>query len=177
LAAAMSALPVSDVFFAMTRNGNTIAEIVSEINLKLYEIMPTGKFCAATLLRLDADYAKAEIWNGGLPSLLLVNKQNNILHQCESFHLPLGIAEPAEFNSQIQKFELSGIHSIVICSDGLIEAQNSQGECFGEERLAQVIGRKLGEQCIFNRIKSSTLAFLEGLEPHDDVSLAVINLD
>jgi serine phosphatase RsbU (regulator of sigma subunit) len=59
----------------------------------------------------------------------------------------------------------------------LIEAQNALGECFGEERLAQVIGRKVKERSIFNGIKSSALSFLEGLEQHDDVSVAVININ
>ncbi len=177
LAAAMGALPVSDIFFAMTRNGFGIGQIVAELNRKLYEFMPTGKFCSAMALRLEADNSRLEIWNGGLPPALLVDRQCKISAQCESSHLPLGIADPAEFNSQPEQFELSGIQSVVLCSDGLIEAQNSLGECFGEERLIQVIARQLKERSIFNKIKLNTLSFLEGLEPHDDVSLAVINID
>ena len=177
LAAAMGALPVSDIFFAMTRNGFGIEKIAAEMNNKLYEFMPTGKFCSAVILRLEADCSKLEIWNGGLPPVLLVDRQHKINAQCESFNLPLGIAEPADFKSRTEKFELSDIQSIVLCSDGLIEAQNSLGECFGEERLAQVIARQLKDRSIFNKIKLNTLSFLEGLEPHDDVSLAVINLN
>ncbi|MDP2806002.1 MAG: SpoIIE family protein phosphatase [Gallionellaceae bacterium] len=177
LAAAIGALPVSDIFFAMTRNGFGIERIVAEINRKLYDFMPTGKFCSAMVLRLDADNSKLEIWNGGLPPALLVDSQCKIVSQCESFHLPLGIAEPSDFQSQTQKFELSGIQSIVICSDGLIEARNSLGEEFGEDRLVQVIARQLKERNVFNKIKLNTLSFLEGLEPHDDISLAVININ
>ncbi len=177
LAAAMGALPVSDIFFAMTRNGFGIEQIIAEVNHKLYEIMPTGKFCAAAFLRLDADCTKLEIWNGGLPPILLADRQSKIAGKCESFHLPLGISDPADFNSKTVQFDLAGIESVVLCSDGLIEAQNSLGEGFGEERLAQVIARKAKERAIFNRIKSNVLSFLEGLEPHDDVSLAVININ
>jgi serine phosphatase RsbU (regulator of sigma subunit) len=176
LAAAMGALPVSDIFFAMTRNGNAMPRIIDEVNRKLYEIMPTGKFCAATFLRLDTDNAKLDIWNGGLPPVLLVDRQHKISGQYESFHLPLGIVEPEEFSSQTKQVDLSSIQSIVLCSDGLIEAQNSLGECFGEEKLAQVIAHRVNERSTFNGIKSSVLSFLEGLEPHDDVSLAVINI-
>lgn len=177
LAAAIGALPVSDVFFSMTRNGFGVEQIITEINRKLYDFMPTGKFCSAMVLRLEADNSKLEMWNGGLPPALLVDSQCKIAGQCEPFHLPLGIAEPGEFQSQTQKFELSGIQSIVICSDGLIEARNSLGDEFGEARLVQVIARQLKERSVFNKIKLSTLSFLEGLEPHDDVSLAVININ
>lgn len=177
LAAAMGAMPVSDIFFAMTRKGSGIEQIIEEINDKLYEILPTGKFCAATVLRLDADYSKLEIWNGGLPPVLLADRQLQIAYRCESFHLPLGIAEPEDFNSQTEKFDLSGIQSVVLYSDGLVEAQNSLGEYFGEDKLSQVISRKLKDANTFNKIKLSALAFLEGLEPQDDISLAVINID
>jgi DNA-binding response OmpR family regulator len=174
LSAAMGALPVSDIFFAMTRDGSGMTQVIDEINRKLYEIMPTGKFCAAAFLRLDADNSKLDVWNAGLPPVLLVDSKYNIAGKCDSFHLPLGVLDTADFSSQTQQYDLSGIHSVVLCSDGLIEAQNSLGEYFGEVRLEQVIGRQVKETSIFNRIKSNVLSFLEGLEPHDDVSLAVI---
>jgi serine phosphatase RsbU (regulator of sigma subunit) len=147
------------------------------MNYKLFEILPTGKFCSAILMRLEADNSKVEIWNGGLPSMLLVNKQYKIAGSCESFHMPLGIVDPAEFNAQSKQFDLTGIHSVVLCSDGLIEAQNALGECFGEEKLVEVIGKNIRDRSLFNGIKSSVLSFLEGLEPHDDVSLAVIHIN
>jgi len=177
LSAAMGALPVSDTFFAMTRNGDDLEQIISEVNRKLYEIMPTGKFCAGAFLRLEADHSSLKVWNGGLPPILFANRQNTLVNKCESFHLPLGISPATDFNSQITQYELHDIQSVVLCSDGLIEAQNSFGEAYGEYRLAQVIASKRKERGIFNKIKSSTLAFLEGLEPHDDVSLAVININ
>lgn len=177
LAAAMGALPVSDIFFAMTRNGEPLERIIAAINHKLYDIMPTGKFCAAVFMRLEADYSRLEFWNGGLPPILLVDRQHKIVGNFESAHLPLGIVDPTECIPATGSVELSGIHSVVLCSDGLIEAQNALGECYGEERLAQALTRNSKDSCLFNRVKSSALHFLEGLEPHDDVSLAVININ
>ena len=97
LVAAMGALPASAIFFAMTRKGCDIGLIAQEMNQKLYEILPTGKFCSAALLRLDSDNSKLEIWNGGLPPVLLVDSKFKIAKSFESFNLPLGIVEPTEF--------------------------------------------------------------------------------
>lgn len=176
LSAAIGALPVSDIFFSMTRNGSGIETIIHEINSKLYEIMPTGKFCSSVFLRLASDYSSLEIWNGGLPPVLLVDRKNAIAGRCASFHLPLGIVDAPDFSSRPERFELNTIQSVVLCSDGLIEAQNSLGECYGEARLAQIIGSNTKERAIFNKVKSSALSFLEGLEPHDDISLAVLQI-
>lgn len=177
LAAAVGALPASDVFFAMTRKGFGIEEIAAEINRKLYELLPTGQFCAAVLLCLHPDGGRVEVWNGGSPAVLLVDRQYKIAGSAGARHLPLGIVDPAEFGRDAETLELEGMRSIVLFSDGLIEAQNSLGEHFGADRLARAVCRKIREGCVFNRVKSSVLSFLEGLEPHDDVSLAVINLD
>ena len=177
LVAAMGALPASAIFFAMTRKGHGIGHIAAEMNHKLFEILPTGKFCSAILLRLDADNSILEIWNGGLPPVLLVDMKLKIAGRCESNHLPLGIAEPDEFSAQTVQFGLPEIHSVVLYSDGLIEAKNSFGESFGEEMLAQIVEKKIKDRSVFNRIKSSVLSFLEGLEPLDDVSLAVIDIN
>lgn len=176
LAAAMGALPVSDIFFAMTRKGASVSDIIKEMNRKLFEMMPTGKFCAAALLSMDADYSKIEIWNGGLPPILLVDGQHRIVGKQESFHMPLGIADAAEFSAQTIQLELKAVHSVVVCSDGLIEAQNSLGEIFSEAQLEAAIVRRAKERNTFNRIKTSVLSFLDGLEPTDDISLAVLNI-
>ncbi len=177
LAAAMGALPSSAIFFAMTRKGCGISDIAEEMNRKLYEILPTGKFCSAVFLRLEADNSKLEIWNGGLPSVLLVNNKCKIGKKLESFHLPLGISEPTKFNSQTKTIELLDYKSVLLYSDGLIEARNSNGECYGEKRLIKELGKKGKQCCSFNEIKTGVLSFLEGLEPLDDISLAVLQLE
>ncbi len=174
LSAAIGALPVSDLFFSMTGNGASLAETMSAINTRLYEIMPTGKFCSAAMLKLSADGQKVEIWNGGLPPILLVDNKFAIHEQCASFHLPLGISSPDDFDAGTQTFELDSTHAVVLYSDGLTEAQNTLGEDFGNQRLANAIARKNKSHPVFSKIQLSVLAFLEGLEPHDDISLAVI---
>jgi hypothetical protein len=49
LPAAIGAIPVSDIFYAMTAKGFSIGDIVAELNQKLRTILPTGLFCAACL--------------------------------------------------------------------------------------------------------------------------------
>lgn len=176
LAAAMGALPVSDIFFAMTRNGCGLQQIIEEANAKLYEIMPSGKFCAAIFLRLSADYTTLDIWNGGMPQVLLLDRRNRPVEKYESHHLPLGVADLSSFDARLNQYNLSGVQSVVLYSDGLIEAENSLGEFYGEPRLERLIASEVREHNLFNKIKSSILSFLEGLEPHDDVSLAVIRI-
>ncbi|MCK9200051.1 MAG: SpoIIE family protein phosphatase [Gallionella sp.] len=176
LSAAVGALPASDAFFAMSRKGLSLREIVTEINRKLYELLPTGMFCAATLLSINKDHSAVEIWNGGVPAVLLFDREGGLKNRAVSGSLPLGILPPEELFAQTTVHDLSGIGSIVVCSDGLIEAHNAQAEMYGEARLIDAVGQSSGSGALLNGIRSDVLEFLDGIEPHDDISLVVIEM-
>jgi CheY-like chemotaxis protein len=73
LSAAIGALPVADIFYRMTERGFTLRDILIKLNRKLKRTLPTGLFCAASLVELDARRGSAAIWNGGLPDVLVFN--------------------------------------------------------------------------------------------------------
>jgi serine phosphatase RsbU (regulator of sigma subunit) len=179
LAAAVGALPASDVFFAMTRKGLPLGEIAAEINRKLHQQLPTGHFCAATLVSLDIAKRDLEIWIGGQPPLLLIDQQQQIIAQLESCHFPLGILAQDRFDARTQSASLAEVSHLLLYSDGLLEARNVAGEMFGEARLAQALhsaGGKVRKTGLMQGIKSRLIAFLDGLEPHDDVSVLAVEL-
>lgn len=175
LAAAVGALPTSDIFFAMTRKGLPIADIAAEINRKLRHLLPTGNFCAASLLELDLRSERLDVWNGGLPPVLTIDDRQEIVHRIASRHLPLGILPDEAFDGGIESFSTAGAHHLVLYSDGLVEAQNPHGESFGEERLADALRSAIADHPL-HRVKSHLVSFLDGLEPHDDVSMLAIRL-
>lgn len=176
LSAAVGALPASDAFFAMSRKGLSLREIVTEINRKLYELLPTGMFCAATLLSINKDHSAVEIWNGGVPAVLLFDRDGQLKNKAISSSLPLGILPPEELFAQTAVHDLTEISSIVACSDGLIEAHNAQAEMYGETRLIEAVGQSSGSGALLNGIRNDVLEFLDGIEPHDDISLVVIEM-
>jgi len=176
LSAAVGALPASDAFFAMSRKGLSLREIVTEINRKLYELLPTGMFCAATLLSINKDHTSAEIWNGGVPAVLLFDREGRLKNRAVSSSLPLGILPPEELFAQTAVHDLTEISAVVVCSDGLIEAHNAQAEMYGETRLIEAVGHCAGSGALLNGIRSDVLEFLDGIEPHDDISLVVIEM-
>ena len=175
LAAAVGALPTSEVFFAMTRKGLPIAEIAREINRKLNELLPTGHFCAATLVCLPPQADHIEAWIGGQPPLWLVDQKRQVSHSLPSNHFPLGVLADARFDATTQTLPISNAAHALLFSDGVIEAHNAEGEMFGEERLKAAIACPMYAP-LLQRIKSRLIAFLDGLEPHDDASLLTLAL-
>ncbi|MFH1292650.1 MAG: response regulator, partial [Pseudomonadota bacterium] len=64
LSAAIGAIPLSSIFYAMTEKGHSISDIVTEINRKLKNILPTGLFLCACLMELNYLKETVDLWNG-----------------------------------------------------------------------------------------------------------------
>lgn len=171
--AAIGALPTSDVFFAMTRRDFKSAEILAEINRKLREIMPVGHFCATGFICCDPATRQVEIFNAGLPPVLLLDAQGKIKARVNSSNLALGVLPADMFNAEIVKFDDVINSTLVLYSDGVTEARNAAGAMFGEERLhaALVAGKKP-----FEWVKAALEDFIDGSDPDDDISLITLRL-
>jgi Serine phosphatase RsbU, regulator of sigma subunit len=176
LAAAVGALPTADAFYAMTQKGFSIGEIAAEINRKLHALLPTGHFCAAVLLALDPREGRIEVWNGGLPPALFIDQNHAELYRAESDKLPLGIQGESGFDASTRIVPTGAAHHVILYSDGLVEAQNAQGEAFGDHRLTEALTQPCTNGNPIQLIKSHVISFLDGLEPHDDISLLALNL-
>jgi serine phosphatase RsbU (regulator of sigma subunit) len=67
---------------------------------------------------------------------------------------------------------------IVLTSDGVVEARDASDELFGFERLEAAIagGPPASPRAMVDHLRSELEAFLGDLDPHDDVTIAVVRL-
>ncbi|MFN0316117.1 MAG: PP2C family protein-serine/threonine phosphatase, partial [Burkholderiales bacterium] len=90
LAAAISGLPVLQVFYAMAAKGVPVGEIAREMNAKLKDYLPVGRYLAALLLCVDFRGRQVDVWNGGMPEgMVLVQGASQPGELLKSRHLPL----------------------------------------------------------------------------------------
>ena len=177
LTAAIGALPTTDIFFSMSQKGCGIGEIATEINRKLYSLLPTGKFCAAILARFSPQRQLLEVWSGGHPPVLLLGAEHQPVGEINADQLPLGIVGAERFEAATRTIDLSGVEHVLLCSDGLLEARNASGEMFGERAFQEALGGVRPEESpVMEKLKRGLVGFLDGLEPHDDVSILTLNL-
>lgn len=174
LSAAINAMPVTEVFYGMTEKGFSIASIAQELNRKIKQLLPTERFVAATLASIDLSKRAIRIWNGGAPAALLVGEDGRILHQWCSTHPPLGILDSEEFDGKTDAHYWHETAQLIICSDGVVEAENGQGKRFGHEQIIQALSCK-GEQNQFTMLKQALEEFLGGKPGLDDISLIGIH--
>lgn len=174
LSAALGAMPVSEVFRAMTAKGFEPEEILNGINKKLRQFLPVGMFLGAILVRISHDLEQVTIFNAGMPELLVVDgKSNRIKHHVRSNSLPLGVIDHIEAREIAQTLPLFDNDKLLLYSDGLTEAWSESDEEFSQERLEQVIESTQGNK-VFDNILHQLDQFCGGRTQVDDVTLVEI---
>ncbi len=172
LYAAIGAMPVAQVFDSMTRKGFAPAAILQEINSKFYRTMPTEMFCAACLARIAADGSSVEVWNGGLPSPLLV-RNGRVAHRFLSRHVSLGILEEVD-STAMERVTLGPDDILYFMTDGLTELASPSGEMFGAERVESILASGRPGLTPFEELREAIDRFAGEETQRDDVSLLAI---
>ena len=174
LPAAIGAMPLAEVFYGMTAKGYSLAEILREMNAKLKRILPVGMFCCATVLNLSFQRGVVEVWSGGLPDGYLHRAGSGERIPLVSRHLPLGIQDVASFDDKYEVYPMEPGDRIVLLSDGVLEARNSEDQLFGEERLLEVFADNRKPELLFAEIQQALIRFSG--EQQDDVSLVEVGM-
>ena len=138
LPAAIGALPVAEIFYGMTSMGFSGSDVLREINDKLGRILPTGMFCCAAMIQADFVLNQLRIWNGGLPDGVLFRADGR-RELVPSRHLPLGVLNTSGFNAGMDLFQTSAGDTLLMMTDGVLDAENESAERYGEARLWQAL--------------------------------------
>jgi len=175
LSAALGAMPVSEVFHAMTSKGFSAENILTGINKKLKALLPVGMFFGVQLVVIDHELEHARIFNAGMPDLLIVDGlSNEITHRVKSNGLPLGIVEDINSKEIGEIVPINSNDKILMFSDGLTEARNYDDAEFGDLRLAQSIN-KAPVDGVYDQIFSDLDVFCGDVTQVDDVTLVELN--
>lgn len=171
LTAAIGALPVSEIFSTLVRNGRTLGQIAFELNHRLREILPEDMFFAAVLLSMSADGRAATVWSGGLPDLLLFDTQQRLRGRVSSQHMPLGILDDDEFDAQLQTIPLCHGDRLYLYTDGVIEARRDDQTIFGDDNLIDALSSVSRTDSAVDAVVAALTRFVGDSSQSDDVSI------
>lgn len=171
LPAAIGAMPVSEIFYGMALKGFSIQDILREINKKLKRILPVGVFCCACMFDLNFRKNTAEFWIGGLPDVAIFHANRGEISKVKSRHLPLGVMQNDRFNSDTYLVPLERGDRILMWSDGILEASDTEGTMFGEERIHEVILAASDANNIFSELLDAVHQHTGKSEQDDDYTI------
>jgi serine phosphatase RsbU (regulator of sigma subunit) len=161
--AAIVAATMQGIIHAQLLSGQSLAQIAALLNQFLCT-RNVGKYATMVLLKLFAD-GGVEYMNCGHIQPLLIGGDG--VRWLKESNLIVGLLEGASYASA--RCTLQPGERILLATDGLVEAEDSAGEAFGEEKLSQTALRQ-----DMNGILDTVAKFQANNEPQDDCTLVEV---
>ena len=172
LSAAITIMPVVSIFTSMVAKGFDVQSIAIEMNRKLLHDTPEDRFVAAALVHIRRGRNEICVWNGGIPVVVWID-QGEIQCEFTSRHMALGILEDDAFDAHVESWAMPASGSLLMCTDGLLEEPNLQGECFSRQRLDRLIAAR--PQSLISEIFAALDNHSAGQGYRDDVSVCLLS--
>ncbi|HVQ38585.1 MAG TPA: GAF domain-containing SpoIIE family protein phosphatase [Pyrinomonadaceae bacterium] len=146
---------------------------MAKVNYLLWESIERNQFITAFYGILDVTNKTLTYTNAGHNPPILLDKDGGYQF-IDKGSFPLGMFRDTRYHEYYLTTEPGEI--LVLYTDGVTEAQNSQGEEFGRTRLAEAVqaNRHLGARDLITEMQKVVLAWTEGLGVTDDVTFFVI---
>jgi serine phosphatase RsbU (regulator of sigma subunit) len=152
-----------------------LRRMVLMLNNTLAQLLPRGRFVSAALVVLDQDRRIGAMWLGGMPDVIQLTAEGSLLRRFSSDQLPLGIESWQASEISVTGLEWRAESQLLLCSDGLIEAQSAKGEEFGYEGMLQSLAGTRVELRL-DALLGSLARHLGGQGGHDDISMLLLDL-
>ena len=172
----------SALYMAMTitamdtqiRQQTSSSDMLQQLNGMLYPRMHANRMNTALLIALfNPHQSSLQVANAGMIAPLIRQKQD--FNWMDVSGLPIGATPGAVYTGQT--ISLANHSTIILASDGIIEATDQKGEMFGFERFqesAQQLSNISSSQQILEAIWDDVIRHIGDIEPHDDMTLVVI---
>ncbi len=176
LTAALAVIPITQPFYQMTAKGFDMVSILTELNARVRDYLPLPRFVAAAILSITPDTGVIEVWNGGLPPVLLLSEDGaEVVHRFSSRHLPLGVLRADEFDVGLEYHSLAGEGGhLLLCSDGATEISIGDNQMLGQQALVPQTPCA-SSAAVFDSVVGVIEAHLANAPPADDIALIVVD--
>lgn len=159
---------------ALLGRTQSLTNLAGEANALLHGSTAANKYVTAALLDLDTASGEARYVSAGHIDSWVFS-QDGTVRPLASTGAPLGLLPPG---LPYEETSVAVGHGdcVVLCSDGVADAQNSAGDEFGEARLAAVVQAALDQPVgtIVDRVLMAIDAFAGDAPQFDDITLLVL---
>ena len=150
-------------------------DLIAQLNPVLKENLPQSKFVTLFAGRVDTTTGLVEYCNAGHTPPLWV-RQGSAVELTET-DLLLGMFTKAEYRTQ--KMTLDRGDALVLFTDGLTEAEDSEGQEFGGSRITETVANFYGDDAntIAESVQKAVLEHTNESSLGDDLTLVVVSRD
>jgi sigma-B regulation protein RsbU (phosphoserine phosphatase) len=159
---------------ALLGRSGSLTDLTASASDLLHGSTAPNKYVTAALVELDPPTGDVCYVSAGHINSLLIRRTGEVA-PLASTGAPLGLLPPG-LGYGDTRARLGSGDCLVICSDGITDAQNEAGEEFGEERLAAVVAACRHElpSAIVGRTFDAVDAFAGAAPQFDDITMLVL---
>lgn len=154
------------------------SQIMADVNRQIArDVEETGQFMTLFYLELDSETMSLTWVRAGHEPAILYDPETDAFRELAGPGIALGLDADWQYE-EMTLTDLSGGQVLVLGTDGIWEALNSDGEMFGRQRVQQVIRQnchRSGQQ-IVEAVLADLRQFQNGMESDDDVTLVVAKI-
>lgn len=152
--------------------------LVGDVNRLVFESSPTNFFASLFYAEYEPATRVLKYVSAGHNPPIVVRTSNGSskLFHLKSAGVPIGIAPDSRFPSRTFQLEIDDV--LVAYTDGITEAENREGEFWGQKRLETVLrssSHQTADQ-IMQAILDKVSVFVNGQAQHDDMTLVVLQV-
>lgn len=132
-------------------------------------------FASVALLIYDSVKNVIQYSTGGTNPIFVYNSNGNF-KEISGTQEPVGVEKSTEYSDK--EIQVNSGDIVITCTDGLLEALNSDGKQYSKANLEKVIKQfhSLDGKAIANKIKDDVKKFCGTAAQHDDQSVLVIKI-
>jgi sigma-B regulation protein RsbU (phosphoserine phosphatase) len=172
IAAALLTSMIQGLFSTQALLDLPVPDLIANVNLNLVKRGTSSRFVTFFFGTLDPEGRCIYTNAGHNPPYLL--RGNGSIEELKDGGMVLGLFPFAEYVSRTVQLQ-PGDH-VVLFTDGALEARNTAGEEFGEERLRALLQSNptatAGE--ILAKLQEAIMAFSANTPQHDDITMMVL---
>jgi sigma-B regulation protein RsbU (phosphoserine phosphatase) len=174
LSAAMYAALAVGILRGVHKTGQSPSLVVSTLNTRLMSRGGLRRHSAIVYGVFDPKKMEMRLASAGMPGPLLFSGGNCRIVELSG--IPPGLFLNAEYETVNIKMEPGD--TMLLCSDGIIEAQNARYEDFGVERLINICNSACGltPTELLSHIFSEVHEFSHMIQQHDDMSATIFHI-
>jgi len=167
LTAGISTIPAIQAFLSMVSRDIPLEIIYREINTRLRQMLPAGRFVCLMLVRLDLHNGTLSLLNAGLPDALLLTPRGTT-RRFASRNLPAGVLDDLD-QPVVEEVAISGGERLLAFTDGI-------QEMLGQEDAYGILAEGMSTlpfDAYRDAIQGRLRIGIGNREQHDDVSWAL----
>jgi PAS domain S-box-containing protein len=153
------------------RGGSEPGRILAEVNEVLWTYMPPNMFVTCFCGILDPESGRFRYANAG--HNLPYSRQEGMAVELRATGMPLGLMPAMSYEEK--EITLKSGESVLLYSDGLVEAHDPRREMFGTPRLEKFVGAHPGGATLIDSLLAELEQFTgDEWEQEDDITLLTL---